>query len=528
MKKTIWQWLAFVSLALASLAPREAFAMGACTCARFNDFYDCGCHKTPGVAGGPASGAVNSTGNNSYCPTCQSASGMPRWWVDEPYINLHVMDEPISYTTSSGQEMAFRFTYKQRFALPGLDQIPSTIIPAYVPGNRFGRDHYVTSMHNFAVYGGMTNAVWSHNWMTHVVFWDWNWEAIHEGAGYGGTTESFAFQSFYEALVFDPDGGTGYYTYAPFSSSPIDGETLNSQTQTNDPVSQVQLVPLNLYLFTTNSANYAPQPDVNGIYWGGTNGFKIVYPDGSQDLFTLRGSGPVSLYYTTSDALLTQRIDPQGRATLLGYECITNNFGVNDTAVLFLLRYVVDPDGRTNTLVYTGSTTDPWVLQEIDDPFGRKASFAYSVNSTWLSCITDAAGNTNLFVYTNNPATSGWLQSLTTPYGTTSFSYYQQMDSVNTTNYVERVTLVNEPEGANQLFAYIHSLNGTIEATANSPTVPGVVFDDGTTGGGEEALYQRNSFHWDREQFANLSGTPRTTAPLTSFLTQADFQKASL
>jgi RHS repeat-associated protein len=527
MKKSLRQWMLFLSLALAFLAPREAFATGACTCARFNDFYDCGCHKTPGVAGGPASGALNPGGDNAYCPTCQSASGMPRWWVDEPYINLHVMDDPLSYTTSSGQEMAFRFTYKQRFALPGLDQIPSTIIPAYVPGNRFGYDHYVTSMHNFAVYGGMTNAVWSHNWMTHVVFWDWNWEAVHEGSGYGGTPESFAFQSFYEALVFDPDGGTGYYTYAPFSGSPIDGETLNSPTQTNDPVSQAQLLPLNLYLFTTNSTNYAPQPDANGIYWGGTNGFKIVYPDGSQDLFTLRGSGPVSLDYTTSDALLTQRIDPQGRATLLGYKCITNNFGINDTAVLFLLSYVVDPDGRTNTLVYTGSTTDPWVLQEIDDPFGRKATFNYT-NTSWLNGITDAAGNTNLFVYTNSPATSGWLHSLTTSYGTTAFSYYQQMDSVNTSNYVERVALVNEPQGANQLFAYIHNLSGTIEATDVSPLVPGVAFDDGTTGGGDNALYHRNSFHWDREQFANLSGTPRTTGPLTTYLGQADFQKATL
>ena len=64
---------------------------------------------------------------------------------------------------------------------------------------------------------------------------------------------------------------------------------------------------------------------------------------------------------------------------------------------------------------------------------------------------------------------------------------------------------MSEPGGAQQLFAYIHNTTGETEATHASPAVPGIVFDDGTTGATEEALYHRNSFHWERVQTANLS-----------------------
>ena len=131
-------------------------------------------NKTPGVAGGPPSGAVCAGGNNAYCPTCQDAGGMPRWWVDEPYINLHMVDEPLSYTTSSGQKMTFRFNYKQRFALPGLDQVPN-MFDNNVGYNRITMTLMQPSCEAFVrprLHPGMTNAAWSHNWMMNIVFWD--------------------------------------------------------------------------------------------------------------------------------------------------------------------------------------------------------------------------------------------------------------------------------------------------------------------------------------------------------------------
>ena len=172
-------------------------------------------------------------------------------------------------------------------------------------------------------------------------------------------------------------------------------------------------------------------------------------------------------------------------------------------------------EGRT-PFDYVSGAANPWLLQEIDDPFGRKATFAYN-GSNWLNTITDAANNTNSFAYASSPAASGWLQSLTTPYGTTSFTYYQVMDPDSPTNYQERVTYVAEPEGVQQLFAYVHNTSGIVEATNASPTVPGVVFDNGTTGGTDNALHQRNSFHWDRKQTANLSSDVLYLPPAQHF-----------
>ena len=554
MKKTIWKRLLFLSLMLAFLASRKAFGDDACTSARFNDSDDAGCRQTPGGPGAPASGAASAGGNNAYCPTCQpaapsitgpdnatadiAATGMPRWWVDEPYINLHVVDEPLSYTTSSGQRMTFRLNYKQRFSLPGLDQVPSQILPdqPYPNPNRMSDDNYVNTMHEAAPNpgsvnaGGMTNAIWSHNWMMHIVFWDWNWEASRVGYTGGVGGESYAFEDYYEAFLFQPDGGVRYFTYAgSYGGSPIAGETLNPPTQLTNSVSQAQLLMGNPMYFTDK-----PTSDTNGVYWGnGTNGLTVLYPDGSKDVFDLLNWFPFA--NTTRDALLTQRVDPQGRVTRLGYQAviITNSTLENTTNSYFRVRYVVDTDGRTNTFLYTNSTANPWLLREIDDPFGRKATFAYN-SSNWLSTITDAANNTNTFAYTNSPSPSGWLKSLTTPYGTTTFSYFQQMDTGNPSNYVERVALVNEPGGASQLFAYVHNLSGIVEASANSPTVPDLVsggnfvFDDGTTGGADDGLFHRNSFHWDRKQFEDLSGTPSTASAITNYLGQADFQKASM
>jgi len=487
-------------MVIAFFAPRTALGQDPCNSARFNDFYDNGCHQTPGGAGAPASGALNAGGNNAYCPTCDSADGMPRWWVDEPYINLHVVDEPLSYTTSSGQRMTFRFTYKQRFAWPGLDQISTLVLLSMAGAPRLWYDQYATAMRgvqNSMVTGGqywVTNGAWSHNWMQNIVFWDATTEWPHGG---------YPFLNQYEALVCSGDGSVSYFTWNTTSN-----QTLNVSTQLNNPISQAQLVPMNLgnFSYYISPSNALPQPDSNGIYWGTNCGFKMVYPDGSQDLYTLRASAAAYTFgpptsQNTSDALLTQRIDPQGRVTKLGYRCVTN---WNNDGTFFRLCYVQDPDGRTNTFVYANSTVSPWLLQEIDDPFGRKATFAYT-NNTLLQRITDAANNTNSFSYPSSPDASGWLQSLTTPYGTTSFIFAQAMDPNAPTNYEERATYVFEPGVAHQLFAYIHNTSGETEANNTSPTVPGIVFDDGTTGGTEEALYHRNSFHWDRVQTANLS-----------------------
>src|SRR2546421_2511936 len=82
---------------------------------RFRDQNDNGCHMSPGAAGAPASGAAGAGGNQANCTKCQSDSGISRWWVNEPWENLHISDAPLTYFMSSGQPMVFRWLYKQRY-----------------------------------------------------------------------------------------------------------------------------------------------------------------------------------------------------------------------------------------------------------------------------------------------------------------------------------------------------------------------------------------------------------------------------
>ncbi|HEV2327698.1 MAG TPA: RHS repeat-associated core domain-containing protein [Verrucomicrobiae bacterium] len=62
-----------------------------------NDAKDKGCHASFGSS-----------------PQCSACKGMPVWWVSEPYINLWLADQPLSYMTSRCQPFTFQVTYKQR------------------------------------------------------------------------------------------------------------------------------------------------------------------------------------------------------------------------------------------------------------------------------------------------------------------------------------------------------------------------------------------------------------------------------
>src|SRR5665213_658111 len=353
--------LILLGLALALMLPRLGWGLPSCTCARFNDWKDLGCHKPPGGAGFPDISQNGGQGNHSGCPTCPSpqplagpdasdtsassaaSTGMPRWWVDEPYINLHVVDEPFSYRTSSGQEMEFKFYYKQRFELPLTDQIPTRY---NLSTDRAGEGGgYAYGMHGYAGgdYSSMTNAAWTHNWTMHILYWDAKWEA--------NDFETINFADSYEALVFMPEGGIKYFTWNATN------QNINAATQTTDPLSQIQLV--SFPLGHPNLTN-TPTADTNGIYWGSsTNGLALVYPDGSQDVFSLgwyAGGGTFHAPDTTTDALLTQRIDPQGRITRLGYEFVDSTNTCSAVQhFIYRLKYVVDSDGHTNTFVYAAT-----------------------------------------------------------------------------------------------------------------------------------------------------------------------------
>jgi hypothetical protein len=41
------------------------------------------------------------------CPGCPSCSGMPVWWVSEPYTSLWLQDEPLGYQPTIGSRISF-------------------------------------------------------------------------------------------------------------------------------------------------------------------------------------------------------------------------------------------------------------------------------------------------------------------------------------------------------------------------------------------------------------------------------------
>jgi YD repeat-containing protein len=296
----------------------------------------------------------------------------------------------------------------------------------------------------------------------------------------------------------------------------------------------------------------APTADTNGIYWGNTNiGVKLLYPDGSKDIFAL-AADPVATYFaipqwivTVSNPvvrlLLTQRIDPEGRVTQLGYESL-------NSALLgpYRVKYVVDPDLRTNTFHYTANNNNK--ISEIDDPYGRKTTLGYNSDGT-LHQIVDAASLTTSFqyppsqvtatvyyvsqtndvaedvVYTTEPS-SGWISQMTTPYGTNQFLYYEVDDSTVTDGVQQRAVYASEPQGAGQLYYYLHK-NSNLPNTDTAPVVPGITnFDDGNAGGisGHNALYYRNTFHWGRRQFDALAGNSGFMNNLSSALALQSIQ----
>ena len=480
------------------------------------------------------------------CPPC--CNGMPRWWVSEPYINLCMADTPLSYTMASGQQMSFDFHYRQRAELPKADEVPN--FWSYVEDDPyFTTEDVYTGSPNGMTCG--TNAFWGNNWNMSVLLWDAAWKNAWHSSGpfppnsyyiYYPPGYSIFSEGNYEAFVFRPEGGIQYFN------------VINQiPAYQRDPKSQVSLLPVSSYPTGTSS----PTADANGIYWGDSGmGVKMVYPDGSQEIFGLttyfpaaaQFSGPASSVISCfTRFLLTERIDPQGRVTQLGYEKITLNAAQNG----FRLKYVVDPDGRTNNFLYPANNT--LQLAEIDDPYGRKTRLGYS-STGLLTNLIDAVGLTNSFQYSPGPLvtnlvwdpihnrynqvviqlpSNGWITNLTTPYGNTRFSYYEVPDTNAIDGFILRAICASEPEGAGQLFTFFNYLGGLVAANGASPTVLGQTFDDGTVGSNHQSLENRNTFHWGRQQYAALSANVLSLLPsdlpdALANLTAADFRKGRL
>lgn len=415
--------------------PREARGASACQSARFNDWKDFGCCQLP------------LTPKKVECPDCE---GMARWWVSEPYISLQIADEPLSYYTSSGQKMMFRWTYQQRERLPDAQrghEYQCDPIQTRLRASTVGWGNYCPGSADVS-----TNAVWCHNWWSEIVFWDTTYDS-HPATQVSVDNPSNPTRAFvsltanYEAVVFLGEGGVLDFTGA--LASQAQGPQKVHLEVIGGVAPQVPMhqngvpdaYPTSGTVWVSNPANY---------------GFRLVYPDGSKDVYGLvvvpwgsvlvcspQGYPCSGLMNSTVRAYLTERIDPQGRSTQIGYDVLTNIY----CGPRYLMRYVTDPDGRTSTYSYNPGNLNQ--LQQIQDPYGRTASLGYDPTWGLLTSITDAANQTSTFAYetvalpyrsvvngqcagpymgVQNVPYTGWISNLTTPYGSTTFSYFEDQE----------------------------------------------------------------------------------------------------
>jgi len=217
-----------------------------------------------------------------------------------------------------------------------------------------------------------------------------------------------------------------------------------------------------------------------------TNGFTLTYQDGSKDVYGFIVTNSSGDFL---EAFLSQYVNPQSQKTTFIYSPYTN------TAPVVRLLYVIDGDGRTNTISYvTANAFSTNLISQVVDPFGRTASLAYDSNGN-LTNITDVAGNSSSIAYDTN----SWVTNLTTPYGSTSFTITDTPLTNTPPNGCS--VLVTQPDGGHQLYLYEDNAPGITNAYP-SGAVPYTSPFANTLDNSD--LNLRDSFHWGPRQYANL------------------------
>ncbi len=222
-------------------------------------------------------------------------------------------------------------------------------------------------------------------------------------------------------------------------------------------------------------------------------GYTLYYPDGSIDVYN---------HIENDMAFLTSHSNPQSQTT-------TFNYNSSDSGIQLLS--VVDATGGTTTITYVASNQfSPNLISQVTDRYGRSAYFAYNTNGC-LTNIVDVGGITNSFSYNTNY----WITLMTTPYGPTTFQLQDTPPGESAPN--GRSVLITDPDGSSELYLATNDAAGveaSFSAVPNTSPLPNL-FDTNN-------LNVRDTFHWGKMQYANLSTTN------SSLMSSNDFHKATL
>ena len=256
---------------------------------------------------------------------------------------------------------------------------------------------------------------------------------------------------------------------------------------------------------------------------GGVTNYVQNYPNGAKDVY---GFIPSMVQIDMHPvAFLTAKVDPYGHSTQFVYQ---------ETNSTVKLLYVIDGDGRTNTVSYTNASF-PMRITGVTDPFGRSAVFQYD-NTGLLTNSIDVAGLASSFTYDGQD----WITSLQTPYGVTTFQNYTNSTSTNefglnaATNYNPflpiRAVKIIDPAGGTNIYMlrqdcsiaytnpadfynntnnYIPFLPSQYASSLLPTNVPTSTIDTTT----DCLLYYRDTFYWGPRQAAGLPVDFTTFAP---------------
>jgi RHS repeat-associated protein len=335
---------------------------------------------------------------------CPCAKGAPIWNVSEPYINAWIMDEPMSYLTSRGEEFPFRIAFKQRDTR---------------------RRQSLTNEINFVVWTG-----WNNNWLSTI-------HMEYRGVCPAPPTLCPIQVTNCDFTVFLPEGGE-----IDFPA----GNSYDSETQTR------------LEAVVPNGGTFD-----NGFDTG-DNGLRLIHADGSQDIYAFGfvGSGVqgAPLY---GDLFRTRHIDPQGNTTwflyespgnqgyrikaVVDYDGQTNRLGYNASS---LLVGVTNSYGLSASFGYDANQN----LNQITDAQGLVSTLTYDTNSYPTALITPYG--TNAFEYTigaTNDGNAGGLDEISRavrviePTGAVSLYAYRYGSPFMPTTYPASDVPTNTPLG---------------------------------------------------------------------------------
>ncbi|MDW8382130.1 MAG: hypothetical protein RMN51_08505 [Verrucomicrobiota bacterium] len=224
----------------------------------------------------------------------------------------------------------------------------------------------------------------------------------------------------------------------------------------------------------------------------------ILSPTGAKSVYGRVGN--INIDPTRTFRFRTNAVDRYGRVThfvwaptIIG--SITN----------WRLNSIRDRDGRVCTIAYT-NTKYPHLITSVTSPYGHTAHFVYD-HLGRLTNIIDMAGMSSSFQY---DGASAVIIKMITPYGETRFRHFSGEVGGHILN---RAIEITEPTGEKQLYAYRD--NGII----------GGFSAGGTYACDDPATAYRNSYHWDRKQYAEISALGKAN-PLN--MPVEDYWKASL